>query len=98
MLHEPVYSIIDWKSKESHIFATVALLATLIHFFCSRIIYEVFKKKRVERSQMVDDFFFSDKPIKIEIFHKLLERKYVWWGLVITLTFITLPTITDLYL
>lgn len=63
IFHEPVYSIIDWKSKESHIFATVALLTTLVHFFVARIIYELFKKKRVERTKIADDFFFSDQPI-----------------------------------
>jgi hypothetical protein len=50
LFHEPVYSVIDWRTKESHVFATVALLGTLLHFCCARIIYEIFKKKRVECS------------------------------------------------
>lgn len=62
LCYEPVYSIIDWKSKESHIFATVALLTTVFHFVIARIIYELFKKNKVERANIADDYFFTDKP------------------------------------
>ena len=97
IFHEPVYSIIDWKSKESHVFALTALLTTLLNFCCARIIYEVFKKKKVERTHTIDDFFFSDKPFEIAAIHKLLERKYVWYTLVTVIAFLTLSTITDFY-
>lgn len=90
---EPVYSIIDWKTKESHIYTIVALFATLIHFVTARIIYELFKKNKVERSVVVDDYFFSDKPFHMNNINKYLENKLVWWALIISVSLMIISTI-----
>ncbi|EAS03644.1 transmembrane protein, putative (macronuclear) [Tetrahymena thermophila SB210] len=90
---EPVYAIIDWKSKESHIFATVALLSTVFHFVIARIIYELFKKKKVEKTVVADDYFFTDKPFQLTHINKALENKFVWWVLIISVSMMVLSTI-----
>lgn len=90
---EPVYSIIDWKSKESHIFATVALLSTIIHFVIARIIYELFKKKKVERQMVADDYFFTDKPFQLDHFNKAIGNKFVWWVLIFSVGMMIASTI-----
>jgi len=81
----PVYSIIDWNTRESHIYTLVALLGALLHFCSARIIYDLFKKHKVERAAKVaDDYFFTPHPLTLNHFNKYLNNRYVWWALLIS--------------